>query len=143
MIEDGVVLGFPAASATRSPILLQPREPEAIVQIGAGTTIVNGTEIIARVRVEIGRRCLIGPSCVLMDSDFHGVPPDARTGPGVSEPVRLHDNVWLGSEVMVLKGAVIGQDAVVGARAVVSQAVVPGAIVVSPRPVSIGSVYRK
>lgn len=143
VIEDGVVLGYRLASATRSPILLQPREPRAVVRIGSSTTIVNGVEIIARERVEIGRHCLIGPRCVLMDSDFHGLAPGRRREPGVTAPVLLRDNVWLGSEVMVLKGVEIGQDAVVGVRAVVSQSVAAGSIMVSPRPVSIGSVYGR
>jgi maltose O-acetyltransferase len=143
IVEDCVVLGYPLASATRSPILLEPREDGAVVHIGSSTTIVNGTEIIARERVEIGRHCLIGPNCVLIDSDFHGLAPGKRGDPGTTAPVRLCDNVWLGSEVMVLKGVEIGQDAVVGARAVVSQSVPAGSIVVSPRPVAIGSVYER
>lgn len=143
IIGDGVVLGYGPASATRSPILLQPREPSAVVHIGSSTTIVNGTEIIARERVEIGQRCLIGPKCLLIDSDFHGLEPDKRGEPGATAPVLLRDNVWLGSEVMVLKGVEIGQDAVIGARAVVSQSVPAGAILASPRPVSIGSVYGR
>jgi acetyltransferase-like isoleucine patch superfamily enzyme len=78
-----------------------------------------------------------------MDSDFHGVAPDERHGPGATAPVLLRDNVWLGSDVTVLKGVEIGRDAVVGAGAVVSQSVSAGSIVAPPRPVAIGSAYER
>jgi acetyltransferase-like isoleucine patch superfamily enzyme len=68
---------------------------------------------------------------------------EARLGKPGATAVLLRDNVWLGSEVMVLKGVEIGRDAVIGACCLVSQSVPGGSILASPRPVFIGSVYGR
>jgi maltose O-acetyltransferase len=142
VLEEGCVLGYPPATASRVPILLQPREPEAVIRIGARCVIVNGTEIIAREAITIGPDSLIGPRCVLMDSDFHGLHPADRSSAGLSKPIVLERNVWLGSESMVLKGVTLGRDAVVAARTVVRNSYPKGAVVAHPRAEIIDSVYR-
>lgn len=58
---------------------------------------------------------------MIVDSDFHGIPPDARAEPSPSQPVHIGNNVWLGSRVMVLKGVTIGDNAVVAAGGVVTK----------------------
>jgi galactoside O-acetyltransferase len=44
-------------------------------------------------------------------------------------PIRICDYVWLGFDVVVLKGVTIGEGAIVGARAVVTHDVPPWTIV--------------
>lgn len=140
-LEPGVILGFPMAGALNAPILLQPREKDAHIRIGSGSIIVNGCEFIARSQIIIGTHCRIGPRCIFLDSDFHGIKPDARDEPGATSPIIVGDNVWFGAETMVLKGVKIGSDSIIAARCVVTKDVPAGSIVASNPMIVIGSVY--
>jgi len=142
IIKENVFLGYPLAGSNTIPILIQPREPDSLIQIGDGTYIVNGCEFIARKSIIIGSNCRLGPKSVIMDSDFHGLKPELRNSTGLSEPIVIENNVWFGREVMVLKGVTIGKDAVIGARCLVSKNVPPGAITVGNPMKIIGSVYE-
>jgi len=102
-------------------ILLQPRSPDAVISIGLECAFSNNVSIIATRLVTIGERCLIGDQVMIVDSDFHGIPPAARAEPSPSLPVHIGNNVWLRSRVMVLKGVTIGDNAVVAAGAVVTK----------------------
>jgi acetyltransferase-like isoleucine patch superfamily enzyme len=143
LLEDHVTLGYQIGGAPAQPILLQPREANAVIRIGANTTIVNGTEMIARMGINIGQNCLIGARCQFLDSDFHGLRPDQRNGSGLSAAIIIEDNVWLGSSVTVLKGVIIGRDAVIGTGSIVTTNVPIGAIVVGNPGKIIGSVYDR
>jgi maltose O-acetyltransferase len=121
-IGRGVSLGFRRAPMMgNGEILLQPRSSDALISIGDECAFSNNVSIIATRLVRIGNRCLIGDQVMIVDSDFHGIHPDARAEPSPSLPVSIGNNVWLGSRVMVLKGVTIGDHAVVAAGAVVTR----------------------
>lgn len=140
-IADSVVFGYWLAGAVGDPILLQPRDPSSTIFIGRSTSIVNGCELIARKLIHIGENCRIGPRCIFLDSDFHGIGPKDRGKPGKSASIIIGNNVWIGSEVMILKGVKVGDDVVIGARSVVTKDVSDGAIVAGNPARIIGSVY--
>lgn len=142
-LQRNVRLGYKLAGASRSPILLQPRTSDALIRVGAGSIIVNGTEIIALRSVTIGENCRIGARTTIFDSDFHGIRPDERDTPGIIGSVVINDNVWVGADAMILKNVTIGHDAVIGARCVVTKDVPAGAIVAGNPMKIVGSVYDR
>lgn len=142
-LKDGVILGFELGGSPTLPILLQPRDSEAVIEIGAGSILANGTEIIARKHVSIGKACRIGARCVILDADFHGLKPVERDKGGKVLPITIGNQVWLGRGVTILKGVTIGDDAIVGAGSVVAKNVPPGGIAVGNPIKIIGSVYDK
>lgn len=72
--------------------------------------------------------CLIGDNCLfswgikIRTSDGHSV-IDLQSGKPINYPrnVYIHDRVWIGEDVRVLKGAVIAEDSVVGSSSVVTK----------------------
>lgn len=76
---------------------------------------MSGTVIGAHKSIIIGNNVRCGANTFIFDSDFHI--GDYRVG----EPkeVIIHDNVWLGINVIVLKGVTIGENSVIGAGSVV------------------------
>lgn len=90
---------------------------EASLEIGDGTFINYGTSIGATERVSIGRNCDIGQYAIILDNDFHSTVE--HTSPGVSRPVVIEDDVWIGARVAILPGAHIGRGAVIGTHSVV------------------------
>jgi maltose O-acetyltransferase len=141
--EKDVVFGYSLAGAYSLPILIQPRVQDAVIHIGEATNIMNGTEILALKRVQLGKGCMVGARTVILDSDFHGLHPRQRRMVGVSKPVEIGDNVWIGMGAMILKGVTVGQDAVIGASCVVTRDVPDGAIVVGNPMRIVGSVYER
>ena len=93
-----------------------------IISIGDNVG-VNGVSITARSKtIRIGNHVMIGPNCVIVDSDFHQLDPDKRCGfePVTDADVTIKDNVWLGMNVIILKGVTIGENSVIGAGSVVT-----------------------
>lgn len=101
------------------------------IYIGANTYINRNTFIDACLCLQIGRQCAIGPGCYITDHD-HGLdnnlPPLEQ--PLFAKPTKICDRVWLGANVVVLKGVTIGEGAVVGAGSVVTKDIPAGAVAV-------------
>ena len=100
----------------------------AVVNIGKGTFLNRGVEIIASKSVYIGTDCKIARDVIIMDTDQHSI-----DGSNIQmKPVRIEDRVWLGARAIVLKGVSIGHDSVIGAGAIVTKSVPPFSLLVSP-----------
>jgi maltose O-acetyltransferase len=127
-VHANVQLGYSLANAFGNPIILQPRTKQSFIVIGSRTAIMNGCTIISCSSVTIGSDCAIGAETLIIDSDFHGTAPDQRKNPGVSKPIAIGNNVFIGTRAIILKGVTIGDDAVIGAGSVVTKNVPAGAI---------------
>lgn len=84
---------------------------------------LSGTVIGAREKVILGKGVLCGANVLITDFDWHNIDPGLRRRPyqGAASPVIIEDNVWLGINVVVLKGATIGENSVIGANSVVTK----------------------
>jgi acetyltransferase-like isoleucine patch superfamily enzyme len=109
----------------------EAREPAARITFGRQTHLNNGVTIVSvGPGIEVGARCLIGPGVHIYDSDFHPLNAASRsTALPEMAAVRIGDDVFLGTNAIILKGVTVGNGSVVGAGAVVSSDVEPGAIV--------------
>jgi acetyltransferase-like isoleucine patch superfamily enzyme len=70
--------------------------------------------------IAIGRDCLMGDELQCMTSDMHSI-LDVGSGKRINPPgnIMISDKVWLGFDVTILKGTVIGSGSIVGARSTV------------------------
>lgn len=99
---------------------IQPRTKEAIVNIGKNIATNNGVIICSAGRIDIGDDCLIGQDVLIIDHDAHGIDPsERRTSIGNIRPITIGNNVWIGSKVVILPGAKIGDNCIVGAGTIV------------------------
>jgi len=104
----------------------------ACLEIGAGSAI-SASIIYARQSIKIGKRVMIGAGCAIYDNDFHSVHFEDRHHGNINietAPIVIEDDVWLGAEVMVLKGVCIGKGSVIGARSVVTREIPPNVLAV-------------
>ena len=92
----------------------------AMIQIGNSCGF-SGVRIGAAQSITLGDNVFCGANVVITDFDWHALDPRARAAGEVPQPLPVHvaDNVWLGLDVVVLKGVSIGRNTVIGARSLV------------------------
>ena len=95
------------------------------IRFGNDFRLNYGVGIIAQKLIEIGDEALLGDRTVIQDTDWHGIDGN----PPKIMPVKLGFYVWLGRDVLVLKGVTIEDYSIVGARSVVTSNVAANTIV--------------
>lgn len=89
----------------------------------------SGTVIGCFKSISLGKNVMCGANTTITDSDWH--PNDPRCGEPA--PVIIEDNVWLGLNVIVLKGVTIGKNSVIGAGSVVTRNI-PANVIAAGNP---------
>jgi acetyltransferase-like isoleucine patch superfamily enzyme len=79
----------------------------------------SGTVIGAFKLIRIGNNVKCGANTLITDSDWHL--DDFRSGECLD--IIIEDNVWLGINVVVLKGVTIGENSLIGANSVVTKSI--------------------
>ena len=104
-------------------------QPGPSIQIKDRVFLGSGCEFNIIVSITVGSDSLVASGCRFIDHD-HGTAPGGliREQSGPTGPITLEENVWLGCNVVVLKGVTIGSGAVVAAGAVVNKSVPPNEI---------------
>ena len=105
--------------------ILATLRDEAVIVIGDDCGF-SGTTLGCEKSITLGNRVRCGANTVITDTDWHT--DDPRTSP--PEAVIIEDDVWLGLNVVVLKGVTIGKGSIIGAGVVVPKSVPPYSIVV-------------
>lgn len=125
---------------------------EGRIALGPGTTVREGTELKVDGALTIGARTLIGSWNVLSVLDQVSIGSDCLLAERVSirdhdhrhddpnlpvsaqgylvAPVTLGDNVWIGANVVIMKGVELGDGCIVGANAVVTRSFGPRTVLV-------------
>ncbi|HLG83166.1 MAG TPA: acyltransferase [Bradyrhizobium sp.] len=92
-----------------------------MLDVGIDTYINSFTVIGAMEAVSIGDHCIFAAYVAITDAT-HGIDDlsiATKHAPIAAKPVRIGNNVWLGSGVMIMMGSHVGDHAVVGARSLV------------------------
>ena len=97
--------------------------PNAVVEIGDKSYINHDSEIRCRERITIGNNVSIAYNVLIQDSDYHTTYDDNGNPKPQTLPVVIEDNVWIGANVIILKGVTIGEGSIVVAGSVVTKSV--------------------
>lgn len=125
-LGDNVTIG-------RSTIGASKVFDDPVFRIGNNSTIGYGTVISVSKEISIGDNCLIGPNCIIMDSDDHPVNPQRRLlKEGITKeevmPVKIGNNVWIGSYCAILKGVTIGDNSIIATHSVITRDVMSNCV---------------
>ncbi|MFT3756164.1 MAG: acyltransferase [Pseudoxanthomonas sp.] len=104
------------------------------LEIGDHTDIAHDCRLVVGKSVKIGRHVEIAGAVTIRDSGGHPADPARRAAgepPDEADvkPIIVHDNVWIGSHVLVLPGSDIGEGSIVSAHSVVSGVITPYTVV--------------
>ena len=103
----------------------------------------SGSVISARNKIIIGNRILIGGNSGIYDHDYHSLNPKLRTPRETdfanvrSAPVVVGDDVFIGINVIILKGVNIGEGSIIAAGSVVTLRDIPPYSLVAGNPAKI------
>lgn len=123
---------------------------------GKKVIIMNGSDINYS-NVEVGDQVYIGPSCrfispvakiiignnvmigpevlIITESHLFNIPGilmvdiAKNSHNNINENVVIHNDVWIGARVTILKGVTIGEGSVIGASAIITKDIAPYSIV--------------
>lgn len=140
-----VVLGYsPSPYRYSGYIYIEARSPASRIVFGDNVSINNNCTFISDgAGIRIGNNVLVGTQVEFYDSDFHELSPDRRHIAPVPREVVVCDNVFIGSNAVVLKGVTIGKNSVVANSAVVTSSVPENSIVGGNPARVIGSVQSQ
>lgn len=130
-MESNVIIG--KKLRVRSGAHIRVRKNAKLI-IGNNTFINHNCIITCRDRIEIGSNVQFSPNVMIYDHDH-----DFRTEGGIktmkykTSPIFIGNNVWIGSNSVILRGAKIGDDVVIGAGSVIKGEIPPGAVLIQKR----------
>lgn len=106
-------------------IYLDVRSASSSIKFGEDVWINNNCSIISDgPGISIGSKTMFGTFCEIVDSDFHEINPQNRYGgKPLMGKVQIGENVWLGSNVKVMKGVTIGDNSVIANGSVVTRSI--------------------
>ncbi|MET3879431.1 acyltransferase [Chitinophaga sp. OAE865] len=114
-----------------APCKLLLDRPGGEISIGDNSRI-HGTCIHAYSKVTIGKNCLIAANTQIMDGNGHDLSFSDVSNRihtiGKVKPVIIADNVWIGTNVVILPGVTIGEGSVISANSVVHKDIPPMSI---------------
>lgn len=105
------------------PCIISAEQKSAEIKIGNACGF-SGTRIWAAKRIIIGNNVRCGANSYITDTDSHN--DDYRAGK--DSEVIIDDNVWIGMNVIILKGVHIGKNSVIGAGSIVTKDIPENAI---------------
>ncbi len=114
------------------------------IKIGKNTSLNHGCIFTAHEKIIIGENVQFGPNVLIYDHDH-----DFRIKDGLkslkykTSPIIIGNNVWIGSNTIILRGSKIGNNCVIGAGSVIKGTYEDGSIIVQKRENSVSKLsYR-
>lgn len=116
----------------------------ASIKIGNECFFNHGCSINCLQEITIGDGCIFGENVKIYDHNhkFTDTEVKIRDQGYTTESVHIGNRCWFGSNVIVLKGACIGDNCVIGAGCIISQEIPDNSIVTADRHIKIELIRR-
>lgn len=106
------------------------------IEIGHNTHFTGKIHIacIEGKQVHIGERCLFSDEITLRTGDSHSILNRDGMRINPADDIYIGEHVWVGQQVVILKGAHIGNKSIVGTRALVTGKMFEDGVVLAGSP---------
>lgn len=135
-----VRIGNKVVSDGRCTIIV---DDNAELEIGDGVYFNEGMMISAKSSVKIGDGCQFGPNVKIFDNNHCYGADTGVLHSHTSAPIKIGKRCWIGTNVVILKGTIIGDHCVIGAGCVVRGNVPPCSVVTTGDNLVVRSMERK
>ncbi len=150
--EDVTLISNPRHNPLlQHPVTLRTLLPEATISIGSHAGI-SGSRIVCCNKISIGEYTIIGPDCLIYDSEGHDY-SEAEGWRGRKKrsgrPISIGEKCFIGARCMILSGVTIGNRCVIAAGSVITSDVPDGhkasgnPATLTPLPKILGGCGRK
>lgn len=125
VFEGKVNLGvYPSPYFYNTYIHIEARNKTSKIIIKNGVWINNNACILSDGgEIVIEENTLIGANFTIIDSDFHDLHPLRRKNRGEISSVKIEENVFIGNNVTVLKGVIIGKNSIIANGSIVTKSI--------------------
>jgi acetyltransferase-like isoleucine patch superfamily enzyme len=109
------------------------------IRIGQKTTIQGAFLLVDEAAsIDIGNDCMLSTDIIIRCGDKHSI-LDNQSGQRINpaKSIKIHDRVWIGRDVQILKGSELLPETVVGTRSLVTQAFAEGNCIVGGVPAKV------
>lgn len=111
--------------------------------IGKNSGFNSYCVITCRDSITIGDNVMFGPFVTIHDHDHvYKTEGQMKASGYVTKPIVIEDNVWIGGNVVILKGVTIGSGSVIAAGTIVNKDVPPNTIVYNKKEVIYKEIER-
>ena len=95
------------------------------IKIGQKCFFNNGCSLNCKDEIIIGNHCLFGENVKLYDHNhvYRDISKTISTQGFTTAPIKIGDNCWIGSNVVILKGVEIGSNTVIGANCLIYKSI--------------------
>jgi acetyltransferase-like isoleucine patch superfamily enzyme len=106
------------------------------LRLGARSVLSRTATLHCHERIDIGARCAIAERTTIIDSDhgFDGSDTFVLEQPVRSAPITIGENVFIGTNAVILRGSIVGDRAVIAAGAVLNGGDFPAGHIVAGVP---------
>lgn len=104
-------------------------DKDASLKIGNHVYFNEGMMISCKSSIQIGDGCQFGPNVKIFDNNHCYNASQGVLGKHTTNPIRIGENCWIASNVIILKGTVIGDNCVIGAGCVIKENIPNSSIV--------------
>lgn len=87
--------------------------------------------------ISIGRKCLFSNDITFRTGDSHVITDLVDNRINYGRDIIIGDHVWVGQQVVILKGANVGADTIVGTRSLVTNGEYPANVVLAGAPAKV------
>ena len=117
--------------------------PNAYARIGDNFSMSNNCYVVCRDSIQIGNDVILALSVKIYDHDHDFCcPGGVCEGKYKTRPISIGNNVWIGADVVILKGTVIGENCVIGAGCILSGTVPSDSVVIQKREIVIKTIQE-
>lgn len=116
----------------------------ASVTIGSYSMISHRVFIVGKGNIIIGDNCMIGINTQLISSnhDYFNISVPYYEIPELAEDIHIENNVWIGSQCVILPGVRVGEGSVIGAGAIVTKSISPNTLAAGNPAAAIRKINR-
>lgn len=110
---------------------------KGVIEIGDNVSINRNGTVVIKEHLKIGDGTSIGPNVSIYDHDHYFDKDGFAKSKFTTRPICIGQNVWIGANVVILKGSSIGDNSVIGAGTVIKGEIPNNSIVTATRELHI------